>query len=315
MKKIILLLSILTLMFSCGGNPKTASKEKKSLPKVEQEVRKRHFKPSIPPQSLPEDVQIGWLKENYWQNFDFRDTLFLKEVDTAEMVEAYATFIQVMMFTAEDSSPMDSLMRKASVNRPMLDYFAWLGELMLHNPNSPMRNDEFYIPVLKAILRAPYYDKYERLAPEYDLRIALKNRVGHRANDIVYTLSSGAEHRLYEIATEYTLLFLSNPGCPMCLEVTHALSSSPMINEMLEQKRLTILMIYPDANLEEWSKHQKEIPSSWINAYDKGTKISRTESYDLKAIPALYLLDRQKNVLVKDATDVALIEEVIDRRS
>ena len=41
----------------------------------------------------------------------------------------------------------------------------------------------------------------------------------------------------------------------------------------------------------------------------------REESlYDLHAIPALYLLDRDKRVLLKDCTDVAQIEEVIDRR-
>ena len=36
------------------------------------------------------------------------------------------------------------------------------------------------------------------------------------------------------------------------------------------------------------------------------------ELYDLKAIPALYLLDRDKRVMVKDAVDVGLIEWAID---
>ena len=35
--------------------------------------------------------------------------------------------------------------------------------------------------------------------------------------------------------------------------------------------------------------------------------------YDLHALPAMYLLDSRKRVLVKDSTDVAQIEEVIDR--
>ena len=37
--------------------------------------------------------------------------------------------------------------------------------------------------------------------------------------------------------------------------------------------------------------------------------------YDLGAIPAMYLLDRDKRVLVKDSTDVSYIEEVIDRHA
>ena len=43
-------------------------------------------------------------------------------------------------------------------------------------------------------------------------------------------------------------------------------------------------------------------------------QLREKELYDLKAIPALYLLDRDKRVLVKDGTDPGQIEWVIDHR-
>ena len=48
---------------------------------------------------------------------------------------------------------------------------------------------------------------------------------------------------------------------------------------------------------------------------DRGCVVREKSLYDLHAIPALYLLDSRKRVLVKDSTDVAQIEEIIDRRA
>ena len=185
---------------------------------------------------------------------------------------------------------------------------------VLHDPNSPLRNDEFYIPVLRAQLAAPWYDEYERIAPEYDLRMAMQNRVGQRANDFRYTLASGATGTLYGVKAEYTLLFINNPGCGMCKQLREQISGSPMLSEMIERGRLKILALYPDEDLTEWRNYRDHIPASWINAYDAGCLVRENGTYDLTAIPSLYLLDSDKRVLVKDSTDVPYIEEVIDRR-
>ena len=52
----------------------------------------------------------------------------------------------------------------------------------------------------------------------------------------------------------------------------------------------------------------------WIIAYDAGARISKEELYDLKAIPSMYLLDRDKRVLAKDAFEVGYIEWLLDRQ-
>ena len=209
---------------------------------------------------------------------------------------------------------MDSLMRKASVSRPMLDYFVMLAEKVLHDPNSPLRNDEFYIPVLQAQLAAPWYDEYERIGPEYELHTVMQNRVGSKANDCRYTLASGKTGTLYGLQAEYVLLFINNPGCPMCREIREAITASPMLNEMIERGRLKVLALYPDEDLTEWRNYRDQIPPMWVNAYDAGCVIRDRDLYNLNAIPSLYLVDRDKRVLVKDSVEVPQIEEVNDRR-
>ena len=168
--------------------------------------------------------------------------------------------------------------------------------------------------MLEALVSSPWLDRWERIAPQHDLRMASQNRIGRPANDFRYTLASGATGTLYGVKAEYTLLFINNPGCAMCKQLREQIAGSPMLSEMIERGRLKILALYPDEDLAEWREYRGHIPPSWINGYDAGCVVREKSLYDLHAIPALYLLDRDKRVLVKDSTDVPYIEEVIDRR-
>lgn len=306
-RTLVLILAAVGLA-ACGGRaPRRPAATTAETPAV--------FLPAIAPAALAPEERVEWLRWHYWDNFDFADTTFLARADTLQLFEAYARYVQLLFSAPTDGAPMDSLMRRAAVSRPMLDYFAMLADRVLGDPNSPLRNDEFYIPVLRAQLSSPWYDEYERLAPEYRLSLASQNRIGQPANDFRYTLASGATGTLYGLRAEYVLLFINNPGCPMCREIREAISASPMLTELIEHGRLRVLALYPDENLDEWRAYREQIPASWINAYDDGCVLREKGLYDLSAIPSLYLLDAQKRVLVKDATDVALVEEVIDRRS
>ena len=307
MYRIALILALALFAASCGG--------RRSRPQQTACVSQpRVFLPAIAPARLSPQEQRDYLRWHYWDRFDFADTLFVREADTVQMVEAYARWVALISDRPADAAPMDSLMRRASASRPMLDYFTMLAQQVIHDPNSPLRNDEFYIPVLRAQLAAPWYDEYERIAPEYDLRMAMQNRVGQRANDFRYTLASGAGGTLYGLEAEYVLLFVNNPGCPMCRRLREEIASSPMLSEMIERGRLRVLALYPDEDLAAWREYRERMPASWINAYDRGCVIREQGLYDFHAIPALYLFDRDKRVLVKDSTDVPAIEEAIDRR-
>ena len=54
-------------------------------------------------------------------------------------------------------------------------------------------------------------------APPYDLQYGhAEPASASAANDFRYTLASGATGTLYGVQAEYVLLFINNPGCPMC---------------------------------------------------------------------------------------------------
>ncbi len=300
--KAAVVVAILAL-FAMGCAPKS----QKSEPK-----RDYLFRFVQPPMQASMEQQAAYLRDHFWDKFDFTDTLYTTKADTVEMCRAYATFVSKFV-GPYNQEPIRKLMQRASVSKKMFDYFVMLSDKVLHDPNSPVRSDELYIAVLEAQLASPHYNKYEKMAPEYDLRIVSQNRIGHKANDFRYTVKSGRTHNLYSLKSDFVIIYINNPGCAMCRDITTAIKQSPLISELQHTGRLKILAIYPDEDLSEWRKHLSDIPAEWINSYDKGCHIKRELLYNLSAVPALYLLDKEKTVLVKDSADVGEIEFILQQ--
>ena len=259
MKRILWIALAALLVAACGG--------KKSRP-AQSSARPapRTFRAVTVPSTVPPEERKAYLRDHYWDNFDFRDTTLLAEVDTVAMVRAL--FAYVANFVApDDRAAIDTLMRRASASKPMTEYFAMLAERVLHDPNSPARNDELYIPVLEALVSSPWLDRWERIAPQHDLRMASQNRIGRPANDFRYTTADGVTRRMYDIRAEYLLLFINNPGCNMCKTVREAISASPMLNELIERGKLKVLALFPDEDLTEWQGDR--IPSADSRALDQ----------------------------------------------
>lgn len=308
----ILFLATIFCVTACRQRVTKDNAQSEATVTAQNEVtRIRKFIPALPPSTLNPEEHRAYMVEHYWDKFDFSDTLFIAEVDTSHMATAFAIYATGYVPDSLAHSAMSRLMQKASASRKMFDYFMTLSEMVLHDPNSPLRDDERYIPVLETAIASPLYDEYERMPYEYDLKVAMQNRVGHKANDFTYTLSSERSARMYNVKSEYLLIFISNPGCPMCRDIREQLMASPLLNELSERGKFKVLVIYPDKDLEAWREHLGDYPSSWINAYDKGGVITEQNLYDLKAIPALYLLNKDKIVMAKDCTDVEYIEHLI----
>ena len=247
---------------------------------------------------------------HYWDDFDFKADSAVVAYDTLDIVYALSDYVVVIPPRSADSL-LRNLISRASESRPVLDFFRTVSEMVLHDPNSPLRNDEYYIAVLEEILKSPLLDEYDRIAPTYDLEMAQKNRIGRVANNFTYTLRDGSSGALHDIEADYTILMFTNPGCPMCRQIIEEITSSPLINEMCEVGLLSILSLYPDEDIAAWRAYLPEMPQHWINAYDEAMTITNERLYSLRAIPSLYLLDKEKQVLIKDGTNVAQIEDVI----
>ena len=136
----------------------------------------------------------------------------------------------------------------------------------------------------------PDLEDIYKVAPRERLRMALKNRPGDRAADFSFTTGKGGHGTLYGIDADYVLLFFHNLGCPACREVRQGIVSvtarEPAAG-MLASGKLRIIALYPD------------------------TEINEKELYDLRAIPSLYLLDRDKKVILKDFVNPEMLSDAL----
>ena len=264
---------------------------------------------SITTEITPEE-RLQYRVDHFWDDFNFEDDKQLTMLSREQMIYALSEYVTIIPEERADSL-MRTLIRRASTSHDMLDYFYTLCEIVLHNPNSALRNDEYYIPVLEELVSSPLLDEYERIAPAYDLEIARKNRIGRVATDFVYTLEDDTQGNLHDIKANYTILMFSNPECPLCGEIMRQIASSQLLTALIEHGVLKVLTLYPDEDIAHWRKYIGNIPSEWIRAYDKGGILTKERLYNLSAIPALYLLDRDKRVLIKDGTSVADIESLL----
>ncbi len=317
MKRMFLLVAALIVCCSCGGQKTKKGAEETTETTVGNATTAavREYKvPEIPAMMTDPEQRAQWITEHYWDNFNFTDTLGI-EGWSAYAEQAFVNFNYHLL----DNIPYDmggeaiaTLFSKATANKEVFLKFAEIAEKYLYEPNSPYRDDENYISTLNAVLANPTLDQWERIRPEEQLRMSLKNRVGTPAADFRYTLASGATGTLYGLKAPYTLIYINNPGCPACRETMMQVTSSPFLSRLIDEGTLVVLAIYPDEDLAAWREHASEMPVGWINSYDKALNIKNDELYDLKAIPTLYLLARDKTVMLKDVMSIPLIEDTIN---
>ena len=108
MQRILILLLAALCVASCGRRRNAPSQDAAAS-----DTRLRVFLPAIAPSGLSPEEQRDYLREHYWDRFDFADTLFTVRADTLQMVEAYARYIALISDRPTDGAPIASLMRRA----------------------------------------------------------------------------------------------------------------------------------------------------------------------------------------------------------
>lgn len=314
--KCVLLLSGVFGLWSCARQRRETAPDASAV---------QVFKlPHIPAALVTPESRIDYLTKHYWDNFDFADTALISKPEITE--QAFADFIDLLtgLPAPMADSALTRMIKASTVDSTMFAHFTDLSEKYLYDPNSPLRNEELYIPVLRYLTDSPHLDSLSKLRPRYQLELALKNRPGDMAADFTYTLASGKRDRMSHIRADYTILFFNNPDCGDCIRVKEYMDMSPAIGGQLRRqcapgktatnsgsRELAVLALYPEGDIPLWQN--TKYPAGIINAYDAGQKIAAGQLYDLKAMPTLYLLDKDKRVILKDAPVERIEQWLIDK--
>lgn len=247
----------------------------------------------------PITAQVLLPQYSVWEGFAFENK---QAVESREAEERFARFLLGLehVTPVQQAEQIGELLAKAEQNNATARFLT-LAEKYLYDPNSPYRNDEQYLLFLQyaAENKLQEYVNNPRYHKHYTL--VKKNRVGHKAMDFAYITQAGEKGRLYNLQSRYILLFFHDPNCEECQYMRQQLEKN---YATFAQKGLQVVAVYIDDEVDVWQKTQ--YPSAWLSVY--APEIDAKDLYDIKALPTLYLLDAQKQVVVKDGNWGQLIQ-------
>lgn len=262
-------------------------------------------------QGLP---AMEYVAKNYWRPFIdssrvfSQDTSFIGGIPKEQFMEAcheYAQLLSRIPLQSGIEAQRGFIRRVIALEREnpgntVFDAALSFAEGAFYGVNSDYRNEELYLPIATALADFELLTLEEREKFAQEAENCSKNRVGAPAADFRYTTKDGRRSSLYRTKGDYTILFFSNPGCTACKDLIGALEHSLAIGKLLSEKRISIINIYIDEDLTEWYKYMPIYPQEWINCYNEDLEIRENNTYDVRAIPSIYLLDSEKRVILKD---------------
>lgn len=248
--------------------------------------------------------------EHLGDKYDFTDSMLMDKPEVAEamLVDYLAGLPQL---TEEEAcGSVRKLVAKYGADDSVSRWLLQRLEHHLYEPDSPIRNDNYYISVLEEALVSGRLNGMMRVRPLYQLKMLKKNRTGDIAADFSFTLPAGELQNLWGIPAQYTLLLFYDPDCMHCLSYIQQLSESPVINSLLQRSepalpQLALVAICTESDMDTWWEYQNSLPSTWVNGYDARSILTKKELYFLRSLPSLFLLGADKQVLLKEPSSIS----------
>ena len=254
------------------------------------------FVPPLVPNGLSNEHGImDYFTLHYWDHYDFEDPYVFLEGDI--MLEYFIHLNKVSDSVSYAS--ITQTLEKASKSNLIFSLFIDTYRVYLLNPESLFCNYDRYLAVADFVLNNDLISQNKKRAFELEKKIICMNRIGAKATDFTVVDRNDTPFRLYDIESEYLLVYFQNPDCNICAETKDKLSKSSVINRMIDSGTLTVFTVCPYDEYEKWIS--TDYPEKWLNGYDKEQRINKELLYYFFESSTLYLLDKDKTILMKDA--------------
>ena len=257
---------------------------------------------SPPPQEYFRDrVKLfSHLAGHFFDTFPWKDDRLL---NTPVLYKKFKEFAQqILQLEPEFAIPIVmKILNESKINKSMyLALFDYL-EREFGNYKSPYRDVLLYIAMLEDILTIPDLEETRKLFYEYELALISKNQEGAPAIDFNILLANGDTTTLYALDAEILMLYFQHPDCPTCVELREKMKNMEALNNAIASGKLKIVTIYFEDNEDLWRNYLKTraLPN-WQHGWNYDQHITEKRLYDIRTIPMIMVLDKDKTVIKKD---------------
>ena len=269
--------------------------------------------PEIPALYTDPEERRDWFLDHFWDPFfagdgpcDTGAVLGVAHGDVEQQVATYAELLrQIPLPQAQQKMRrFFSQVERRQAADTASHVFLLMEEIVtryLYDPNSPVRDEDLYLPYVDGLADSPFTREEARPGYEYQRVMCALAQTGTVAPDFRFTDARGRSRRLHDVRAGTVLLFFSNPGCHACQEIIKTLEAVPGIDGMIARGALAVVNVYIDEDLDAWRAYEPNYPRNWLCGYDAAGLIRSDRLYNIRAIPSLYLLDGEERILLKDA--------------
>ena len=251
------------------------------------------FSYPIPPNTIPErQGRINYMAEHFWNEQTIADTACFQGP------KLLLDYLYLLKQTDNQSKCVQDFISLSCRQENTFGLILYWLDNILYDSSSPHYDEALYMKFLDAVL-ASDADSVMKLVPQQRKEIISKNQVGDKANNFSFIDKTGNESDLYGTDASLLLLIFNNPDCSLCNWAEESIAKDKLLQTMMNEGKLKILAITPDAEFNDWMEHV--YPSNWQVGYDKGKAIFDQRLYDIQQLPCIYLLDKEKRVLLKEA--------------
>ena len=256
-----------------------------------------------PPQEILSDRRQfqRYYLEHYFDNFAWNDPRIFNTVVVVQKLKEYCNMIYQLDNPEYDSLVVDALNR-AKVNQTSYEYLFDEFEFVLGRNISPYKVEHTYIAMLKDALQYPKLDENRNRRYTRELGFIDKNHAGDTIPNFNMVIANGDTVSMYDIQSEYTLLYLQHPTCPTCHQVRNRMKDFPKLNKAIASGKLKVVMVYFEDDPKVWISYinSTEANPNYVQGWNFDQTIEDNNLFDTRTIPYMFLLDKDKVVIKKD---------------
>jgi peroxiredoxin len=265
--------------------------------------------PEIPANADKGLYQYLYFKDHFWDGIDLADPGLLR---TPLLHSKITEYLDNVIVQDPDSVilAVDYILQTAS-NNPEAYRYTLITLANKYETSPVMGLDKVFVHIVDEYYlkgTADWVDQ-ETLDKLRDRTASIKpNLIGNPAPPLSLWDTLGANIDVKNISARFTILYFYDPDCGHCKTKT------PILYEEypdLKAKGVEIIAICTTTNEQRWHEFIREYDLGWINLADLRSETYFKFYYDIRSTPTIYILDKEKNILVKKI-DVEQISPIID---
>lgn len=271
-----------------------------------------NYMEELPVEDIPEHYTLNdslkWVyqyhfrKNHFFDHVDIADERFLYTPTLKQKLDTYFERVLIQMYDSVKPAAYDIIKKVES--KPAM--FRYVVSYLLNSSLASriMGMDALFVDIARDFYlsgRAFWADQATLDKIRENVIFLENNLMGNPARDFTMETHEGLPFRLYQQNARFLVLAFYEPNCSHCREYIPRL-----YNEIYLPYRdmgLDVVAVYTMDNREEWGEFiQKHNLTEWHNVWDEHHMTRFKIMYDTRTTPAVYLLDRDKEIIAKKFT-------------